>query len=137
AAHSAVLSAADVTYPQRQPGGPSDGAVLRAKLGDGYLSVGCICDHAVAGDPLPPPPRHFAESVLAEVDTPAWYLDLHRPPLGAPQRWTDRAAATRLIGPHYKPEEDARYCLTGRSFRQWFDAIIYVRDITPVRPLAS
>jgi erythromycin esterase len=136
AAHTAVLSTGDVTYPPRVPGGPGDGAVLRAELGDGYLSVACICDRAIAGDPLPSPPGHFAESVLADVNTPAWYLDLRRPPAGAPQRWAGGPSATRIIGPRYEPGEDARYCLSGGSFGQWFDAIIYVRDITPATPLS-
>lgn len=136
AAHSAVASANDLTYPPRSPPGPSDGARLRRALGSGYLSVGCICDHAIAGDPLPPPPSHFAEAPLAQVESPVWYLDLRQPVDGAARRWLGEPATTRLVGPRYDPRQNADFCMSGTPFGEWFDAILYARAVTPARPLA-
>jgi erythromycin esterase len=135
AAHSAVSSAHDTTFPPRTPSGLSDGAKLGASLGDRYLSIGCICDHAVRGDALPPPPAYFAETPLAQVETPWWYLDLRHPADAAAQSWLSKPTTTRLIGPHYDPRQDSQYCMSGSAFSTWFDAIIYVRETSPAQPL--
>jgi erythromycin esterase len=135
AAHSAVSSANDLTHPPRSPPGPSDGTQLRRALGTAYLSVGCICDHAVAGEPLPPPPSYFAEAPLANVEPPVWYLDVREPVDDAARRWAGEPATTRLIGPQYDPRRNAQFCMSGTPFGAWFDAILYVREITPTRPL--
>lgn len=135
AAHAAVAPASDFTHPPKSPPGPSDGALLRRSLGTGYLSMGCICDHAIAGAPLPPPPSDFVETPLAHVGSPAWYLDLREPGNDAVRSWVDTPATTRLIGPQYDPQRDADFCMSGSPFRDWFDAILYVREITPARPL--
>ena len=85
----------------------------------------------VAGEPLPPPPSHFAEAPLADVDSPAWYLDLRKPVGDAARRWAEAPATTRLIGPRYDPQRNADFCMSGTPFGEWFDAIVYVRVSTP------
>jgi erythromycin esterase len=135
AAHSAVASASDTSKPPRSPPGPSDGHRLRQTLGARYLSVGCICDHAVSGEPLPPPPSHFAEAPLAAVESPIWYLDMREAVGDAARRWAESPATTRLIGPQYDPRRNAEFCMAGTPFGEWFDTILYAREITPARPM--
>jgi erythromycin esterase len=80
-------------------------------------------------------PPEFVEAVLADVDIDAYALDL-RGLLPAPiRRWLDAPATTRLIGPHYDPEQDAAYHMCGGSLADWFDVIIHSQETTPIRPL--
>jgi erythromycin esterase len=53
----------------------------------------------------------------------------------AARRWARTPAITRLIGPRYDTRRNAEFCMSGTPFGDWFDAILYVRDITPTRPL--
>ena len=135
AAHSAVAPASDVTYPPRSPSGASDGARLRRALGGRYVSIACVCDHSVAGEPLPPPPGHFTEAPLARVGAPAWYIDLRHPDDESARQWVTAPATTRLIGPRYDPGRNADFRMSGSPLGHWFDVVLYVREITPTRPL--
>ncbi len=50
--------------------------------------------------------------------------------------WLDAPATLRAIGPAYEAERDADYHMSGGSLAEWFDAIIWLQEVTPTRLLA-
>ena len=111
------------------------GSILRDRLGEAYVSVGVTFDHGSALHPVPPPPDSFADAVLGAAGLDAFLLDLHAPAPPPVRAWLSGPATVRLIGPHYDPDDDAAYHLTGGSLAQWFDVIAHVQAVTDVRPL--
>lgn len=135
-AHTAVGRANSNSFPPNTSSpatGPTDGSILRDRLGSGYLSVGLTCHHGAGGAPLPAPAADFAESILGSAGPERYFLDLHGPQPDVARRWLTAPATTRVIGPHYDPDNDAAYHMTGSSLAGWFDVIIHLREITPAR----
>lgn len=122
-------------HPSSPAMGPSDGSVLRRHLGDRYVSIGLTCHHGADGDPLPAPPDNFAESTLEAAGIDAYLLDLRSVDSEAARRWITSPATTRVIGPHYDPDDDAAYFMSGGSLADWFDVILHVQEITPAHYL--
>ena len=136
-AHTALGKANVNSFPPLQESsttGPSDGSVLRDELGDRYVSVGVTCHHGLE---LPPPPAHFAESVLGAVGLERYLLDLHAPVPDEVRRWLTAPATTRVIGPLFEPDDNDAYNMSGGSLADWFDVIAHVQEITPVHRLAD
>jgi erythromycin esterase len=135
-AHTAVGNPRTVSSP---PGPPmvhqNAGAYLRSYFGRSYVSVGLTFDRGSVPFPVLGAPPEFVESVLAHVDIDAYVLDLRGPQPSSVRRWLDAPATTRLIGPHYDPEDDAAYHMCGGSLADWFDVIIHSQQATPTRPL--
>jgi len=49
--------------------------------------------------------------------------------------WLDAPVKLRLVGPRYDPAEHAAHNMTGGSLAEWFDAVGFVRQVTPVHRL--
>jgi erythromycin esterase len=111
------------------------GSYLRDHYGPRYVSIGLTFDHGAVPDPVPPPPRAFADAALGAAGLDAYLLDLHasRPaPVGA---WLTSPARVRLIGPRFDPDDNAGFHLTGGSLAEWFDILIHHQATTSTRPL--
>jgi erythromycin esterase len=113
----------------------SEGARLRKRYGSKYIPIGLTCDHASQGETLPSPPPEFAESILGEVEIRTFILDLRATQPDAVRAWLTNPAKTRVIGPAYAPEADAKFHMSGGSLAEWFDILIHRQEITPVRTL--
>ena len=61
--------------------------------------------------------------------------DLRKPVGDAARRWPKRPLRPASSGRRYDPQRNADFCMSGTPFGEWFDAIVYVREITPARPL--
>ncbi|MBR7671987.1 erythromycin esterase family protein [Streptomyces daliensis] len=116
------------------------GGHLRERFGDGYVSVGLLFHHGthpLSGHghgpvSVPAPPPEFAEAVLGGAGGDAFALDLRAPCPEPVRAWFEAPAMTRLVGPFYDPEDDAAHHLSGGSLAGWFDALVHVREVTPV-----
>ncbi|MFG2112851.1 erythromycin esterase family protein [Streptomyces sp. NPDC048718] len=113
----------------------SAGGHLREHFGSGYVSLGQLFHHGTAPYPLPAPPADFAEAVLGAAGPDAYLLDLRADSPAAVRTWLDARTRTRLLGPHYDPADDAGHHLSGGSLAGWFDAVVFTREVTPVRLL--
>ncbi|MFD3523885.1 erythromycin esterase family protein [Streptomyces sp. NPDC058653] len=109
------------------------GGRLREHFGAGYVSLGLTFHHGRAPYPVPAPPAEFADAVLGGAGIDAYLLDLRADAPTAVRSWLDRPTRTRLIGPHYDPEDNASYHLSGGSLADWFDAVVHTRKVTPAR----
>jgi erythromycin esterase len=107
----------------------SAGSYLRESFGAGHVSVGLIFHHGATSYDFPAPPAEFAETALGATDLDAYLLDLRAPSTVEVRTWLDRPTMTRLIGPFYDPDDDA-YHLSGGSLAEWFDVIVYSREVT-------
>ncbi|MEU4966643.1 erythromycin esterase family protein [Streptomyces smyrnaeus] len=119
---------------------PNAGGYLREHFGAGFVSVGLTFHHGGIPVTVPTPPAEFAESVLGTAG-PAAYLWNLRGDAGtdaAPETlraWLRTPTRTRLVGPVYDPADDAAHHLSGGGLSDWFDALVHVRKVGPVRPL--
>lgn len=113
------------------------GSYLREYFGPRFVSVGLTFHHGSMPYPVPTPPAEYAEATLASAGLDAYLLDLHATRPDPVQAWLDAPAKTRLIGPHYDPNQDASHHLSGGSISDWFDAILHQQEVTPARFLAS
>ncbi|WP_371530447.1 erythromycin esterase family protein [Streptomyces sp. NBC_01283] len=137
--HTAVGNPRTVSSPAPQTH-RNAGGYLREHFGDGYASIGLTFHH---GTEYPVPPADFAEAMLGATDLPAYFLDLRdlrdlragRP--ASVDAWLGAPARTRLVGPFYDAREDADHHLSGGSLAEWFDAVVHVREVTPVRALTD
>lgn len=110
------------------------GSHLRAHFGPRYLSVAIGFHHgdlgtAVAPDPAP----DLLDAALAVVDLPAFYLDLRVEAPVAVRRWRDAPVSIRVISGVYDPAQDDRARLRLDSLAGAFDALVHIRQTTPVR----
>ncbi|MET9290916.1 erythromycin esterase family protein [Streptomyces sp. NPDC003077] len=117
------------------------GSRLRARFGAGLVSVGMTFHHGSAALPVPAPPAGSAEVVLDGAEPDAYALTW-APGTGAEalptavRDWLTSPARLRFLGPGDDRRQDAAHHLTGASLAAQFDALIHVRTITPVAPVA-
>ncbi|GAA2434346.1 erythromycin esterase family protein [Streptomyces macrosporus] len=111
------------------------GSRLRERFGSGYVSIGLTFHHGTAPYPVPAPPPEFADALLGSAGPEAYLLDLRADVPDRVGAWLGTPTRTRLIGPDYDPRDDAAYHMSGGSLADWFDAVVHVREVTPVRPL--
>ncbi len=136
-AHTAVGNPRTVSFPPSPTAtGRNAGGYLRNHLGAGYVSVGMTFGHGSVPYDVPLPPPGFAELPLGSAGQDTYLLDLRADRPQPVREWLDSPTKTRLIGPHYDPEDDAAYHMAGGSFAGWFDVIAHSQQATPVRPLA-
>jgi erythromycin esterase len=109
------------------------GGHLREHFGARFVSIGLMFQHGKVPYPVPAPPAEFADAVLGGVELPAYLLGLRGDAPGAVRNWLDAPTRTRLIGPTFDPGANADYYMAGGSLREWFDAILHVREVTPAR----
>ncbi|WP_243981563.1 erythromycin esterase family protein [Streptomyces sp. NEAU-YJ-81] len=86
--------------------------------------------------PVPAPAAEFADAVLGGTGLDAYLLDLHADGPAPIRTWLNTPTRTRLIGPHYDPEDNAAYHLSGGSLTDLFDIILHTQEVTPVRFLS-
>ncbi|MGI5325278.1 erythromycin esterase family protein [Actinomadura nitritigenes] len=126
---------------ERVSSGPSErtntGGRLRKELGDGYLAVGLTFDHGAVhgGVPVPPPPAAFGDAVLGQAGPPHYLLNLRGQHPAAVAAWLAAPAPIRVIGPGYRPEDDADHAMPGSSPGALLDLVIHSHEVTPARPL--
>jgi erythromycin esterase len=119
----------------QQVDGP--GGRLRRHLGERYLAVllgfrnGRIHDHVK----VPVPPPDYVEATLSEADLHAYYVDLRAPSPPEVSEWLAGARKIRVVPGVYDPAEDAEHHIVADSLSGWFDVVVYIREITPTRPL--
>jgi erythromycin esterase len=85
---------------------------------------------------VPAPPAGRPDAVLGTAGLDRFLLDLHagdQPP--AVSSWLRALAVLRLIGPGYRPADDASHHMSGEAIADWFDFIIHDQRATPTRPL--
>ena len=117
------------------------GSYLRTHFGTHYRSGGLTFHHGTirldaTSQLVPEPPSGRPDAVLGDVGLDRFLLDLrrdHPPPVRA---WLEAPARFRLIGPGYRPVEDAGHHMRGGSLADWFDFIIHHHQVTPTRSLA-
>ncbi|MFE4538682.1 erythromycin esterase family protein [Streptomyces scopuliridis] len=112
------------------------GSYLREHFGAGYVPIGLTFHHGMAPYPVPAPPTEFADAILGATGLDAYLLDLHADSPPSVRTWLDTPTRTRLIGPHYDPDDNAAYHISGGSLADWFDAILHTQEVTPVRFLS-
>ncbi|MFI0355196.1 erythromycin esterase family protein [Actinomadura sp. 9N407] len=114
------------------------GGTLRRHLGKGYLSMGVTFGQGAVhgGVPVPPPPGDYADSVLDTAATTGHYLVDLRDPGAAPEvtAWLNAPSKLRVIGPGYRPEDDADHHMAGGTVAGWLDVAVHSREVTPSRP---
>jgi len=136
-AHTANGNPRAISSPPSPPATDrSAGSYLRDHFGPGYVSVALAFHHGSAPYPVPTPSPEFADAVLGGVGLDAYVLDLHAQQPQAVRAWLNAPAKTRLIGPHYDPEDDPAYHMSGGLLADWFDLIIHSQEATPIRLLA-
>ncbi|WP_243707233.1 erythromycin esterase family protein [Micromonospora sp. KC606] len=111
------------------------GSHLREALGEQYVAVHVTFGHGLVGAiEIPSPaPGSLEDLMLAAGGERTMILDAEVPAdvaarLGAPWR-------TRLISGMYDPDHDAEHYYDLPSLRDSFDAVVFVRTVTPTRPL--
>ncbi|MET8798205.1 erythromycin esterase family protein [Nocardia sp. NPDC004568] len=112
----------------------TEGARLRSYFGSAYLSVAIGFHHgdlgvAQAPDPLP----DLLDATLGSVDLPAWFVDLGDGAPAAVRSWAAAPARLRVISGVYDPARDEEARFRVESLREAFDALIHIRETTPVR----
>ncbi|WP_223839595.1 erythromycin esterase family protein [Saccharopolyspora pogona] len=112
----------------------TQGSYLRERFGAGYVPVGLTFRSGSPWHELPAPPADFAETVLA-TGPDAYVLDLRADAPEDVRTWLDAPTRTRLIGPHYDPDDDAAYNLSGGSLAEWLDLVVHVREVSAARLL--
>ncbi|MEV4240288.1 erythromycin esterase family protein [Nocardia sp. NPDC049737] len=109
------------------------GSYLREHFGARYISVAIGFHHgnlgmAVAPEPLP----DLVDSTLGTVDLPAFYIDLHSDAPESVRLWLHGPAKLRTISGIYDPAKDATAHTTVRSLVDAFDALVHIRETSPV-----
>ncbi|MGH8793484.1 MAG: erythromycin esterase family protein [Stackebrandtia sp.] len=114
------------------------GSLLRRHLGEGYLSVLLTFHHGLlhGGVEVPVPPSDYVETTLDRANFDAYCLDLRAPAPSDVTEWLADAHKTRVVPGIYDPAEDAEHHVVASRFSEWFDALVYVREITPTRMLS-
>jgi erythromycin esterase len=122
----------------------SAGSTLRQEYGAKYLSVGFVFDHGVVNAGFAPPTPHtverpqrdFVETSLSTAlpGIENCFVQL-RAEGSEPDAWISRPAKTRVIGPAYDAKNDAEYWMADGSLAEWFDVVVYQREVTPTRLL--
>lgn len=111
----------------------SAGGYLREHCGSEYASVAIGFHHGDLGVAIAPDPAaDLIDSTLAEVDLPAYFLDLHGPAPDSVARWLHAPAHLRVISGIYKPAEDHSARMTVNSLAGAFDALVHIRESVPV-----
>ena len=117
------------------------GSRLRERFGNAYVSVGLTFHHGAVDTGLGPievpvPASDFAGATLDAAGPGPYLLDLRGKRLAPVDAWLSSPAKIRVVGPWYDPADDAAYNMTGGSLGTWFDALVFVRQVTPIRRLS-
>jgi erythromycin esterase len=141
--HSAVGDARRVDFgPNRSSEtGRNAGSYLRQHFGTRYRSGGLTVHHGTirldaTTQDVPEPPSGRPDAVLGEVGLDRFLLNLRSDHPPSVRDWLEAPATFRLIGPSYRPMEDAGHHMRGGSLADWFDFIIHHHQVTPTRSLA-
>lgn len=141
-----LIAAHDAHVQARGPDGvPAIGDHLRAALGDELLIIGTGFDrgeflarHAIDKrlmvHRVPSAPPFTLDSVLARVDSRAFWLDLRQPPAGSVSALLSRPVSVVSIGALFHPPTAERY-VARRWVRQAYDVLVFFPETTAVRPL--
>jgi erythromycin esterase len=105
----------------------SAGTLLRERLGPGFASVGLTFHHGDIGEPVPAPPADHLESVLGRAGPAVYALDLRGDVPAPVKTWLDEPTRGRVIGPRYDPG----LFLSGGSVREYYDVVVYAREVAP------
>ncbi|MBF6068962.1 erythromycin esterase family protein [Nocardia farcinica] len=109
------------------------GSHLRARHGAEYASVAIGFHHGDLGVAHAPAPRpDLMDAVLGTVDLPAFALDLSASAPEPVRAWLRSPAKLRVISGVYDPDEDEKAHITVPSPAEAFDALVFVRETTPV-----
>jgi erythromycin esterase len=141
ATHSAVAPDRTVTIGPEAVTHRNAGSRLRARLGDGYVSLGLTFHHGAVDlgsgpHDIPVPPARVVESTLGDPSTPVLF-DLHAHLAEPVRRWLDAPATMRLVGPAFDPDEPSKALMSGGSLAQWFESLVHVGTVGPVTLLAG
>lgn len=112
---------------------PSVGSYLHDWYGARYRPVSFTFDHGTAGGPitLPAAAPDWFEHRLTAARPDQFTLDLRRRPQSTAVRtWLNAQAKTRGF-----PDAGPASTMTGNTLAEWFDVIVYTREVTPVTPL--
>ncbi|GGU92990.1 succinoglycan biosynthesis protein [Actinomadura cremea] len=125
--------------PGPSPARTNAGGLLRRRLGARFLPIGLTFDHGAVhgGVRVPSPAASFGDAVLGTAGPPHYLLDLREARTGtdAVGAWLGTPAPVRVIGPGYRPEDDAGHHVGGASPGTLFDVIVHSQEVTPARPL--
>lgn len=122
------------------------GGHLRETFGDRYLSIGITFAQGTVNSgwglppfnsrPIPAPALAdgFVEPAFHNYGSPRYLLDLRR---GAPEivrEWLDRPVKARVIGSICAADQPPEgYYMTGGSLGEWYDVLLYEKDLTPTQ----
>jgi erythromycin esterase len=148
AANVHTAAAPELTYRTRTQAvtGTMAGGLLRAQLGDDYVSIGTWFHHGAISSNYDDPSTHrvarpasdLLEATLGAIDTGSYIIDV--PDHGAPlavRDWLRRPSTMRVILPSYRePEDSSDYNMSVPTLGDSFDAFVFVRETTPSRLLA-
>jgi erythromycin esterase len=117
------------------------GSYLRKHFGTRYRSGGLTLHHGTirldaVPQLVPEPPSGRPDAVLGDLGLDRFLLDLQSDHPLTVRAWLEAPARFRLIGPGYRPAEDASHHMSGGSLTDWFDFTIHHHQVTPTRPLA-
>lgn len=131
--HTAAVPVTSGLAPEQGPQ-PTIGSLLRERYGTRYVSVAIGFHHGDLGiATVPEPAEDLVDAMLGTVDLPAHWLDLRRDAVRC--RW-DGPAKARVISGIYTPSRDAAEHITVASLADAFDAVIHIRQVSPVRWLS-
>ncbi|WP_176611515.1 erythromycin esterase family protein [Actinomadura sp. WMMB 499] len=115
------------------------GGRLRRRLGARFVPIGLTFDHGAVhgGVSVPSPPAAFGDAVLGTAGPPHYLLDLReaRTRTDGVGAWLRAPAPVRVIGPGYRPGDDAGHNVQGGAPGTLFDVLIHSQEVTPARPL--
>ncbi|MEV0294555.1 erythromycin esterase family protein [Nocardia sp. NPDC050710] len=109
------------------------GSHLRERLGVGYAAVGVGFHHGDLGMTVAPDPSpDLVDAALGTVDQAAYYVDLRADAPEPVDHWRRGSAKLRTISGIYDPAKDAEANLEVTSLIDAFDALIHIRETSPV-----
>lgn len=121
------------------------GGRLRRRYGRSYVSIGTVFRTGEVltgwelGEPsvytVPPPDASFVDHELGQARHPNYLLDLHAKAPPPVRRWLDGPAAMRSIASAYDPGKDTDYAISVDSWREGFDAVLHIGEVTPIQLL--
>ncbi|WP_327149182.1 erythromycin esterase family protein [Nocardia sp. NBC_01329] len=111
----------------------TEGSHLRARFGPAYRSVGIGFHHGDLGTTHAPVPHpELADATFGTVDLPAWFVVFGDEIPAEVRAWTSAPAQLRVISGIYDPARDEEARFRVESLRAAFDALIHIRETTPV-----
>lgn len=115
-----------------------EGSYLRAHFGAAYQAVAIGFHHGDLGGTLAPDPQpDLLDATLGTVDLPAYFVDLAQDAPPEVRAWRTAPAQARVISGVYDPARDQEARFGTSSLTEAFDALVHIRETTPVRWLPA